>query len=251
AGDPAGDQDLTWSVTRRLSGSTLLDAWPSLDTEQRRDAGREVATILKALHSWRPSSALIPLLIPDPPRAGSGASGILGRSMIPLPLRYARELLDLLCDDLGPSLSARLRDYLDGVPPLLVPSIDVPELGVIHGDLHLSNLWCDGGTVTALLDLEWIRLAPPYVELARLKDNVDADELEGLTEHRVIYDLLRQDYPELFAVDDLDERIRLVQVLCELRQLAAWEPAPEGAPLAPDHPLHNLTRLLGHRPLTG
>jgi hypothetical protein len=53
------------------------------------------------------------------------------------------------------------------------------------------------------------------------------------------------DYPALFDVPRLDERIRLVQVVYELRQLVALLPLPTGEPVSSDHPLQVLRRLLG------
>jgi hypothetical protein len=60
-------------------------------------------------------------------------------------------------------------------------------------------------------------------------------------------ELLRRlplDYPELFAVDHLHDRIRLVQVAYQVRELHLWDAPIATAPTPVDHPSVLLARLL-------
>jgi Ser/Thr protein kinase RdoA (MazF antagonist) len=128
----------------------------------------------------------------------------------------------------------------------LAPQWDNPSTGVVHGDLHLDNVWWDGTHVSGVLDLEWVRAAPPYVDLARVKDNADADEADGIQRHQLLLAVLVRERPDIAAVDRLPERIRLLQVAHQLRQL--WVdgvPSDEAATLPSDHPVSALTSLLG------
>jgi aminoglycoside phosphotransferase (APT) family kinase protein len=246
-GRVTGDRDLTWTVTRRLAGVSLLEAWPGLSDAVRRRACREVADMVRALHSWRPPQRLSRRLIPSEADPSQGAAGVIGRSIIPLPLPSVMTLLQHaeVATDWDAALLARVRAFFESTPPDWIPVFDQPgRSGIVHSDLHLSNIWWEESGSAALLDLEWVRLAPPCVELARLKDNVDADEVEGLTAHRVLFENLRVDYPELFAVPTQAQQITVCQVAHHVRQLIL-SPADAGAAELPkDHPRLLLEALL-------
>ena len=240
-----GDRDLTWTVTRRLAGTSLADAWPTLDDSTRRGACRQVAHALRALHEWSPSTSARAVLVPAPLGADPSTSEVIGRSINPLPDGFA-----LLLED------ARRRgadgDVLDEALRLLerdaqlVPRLDDPAAPhVIHADLHLHNVWWDGHVVSGLLDLEWVRFGPRYVDLARIKDNADVDELEGLTSHPMLLRCLREDYPALFEVDRLPARLRVVQVAYEIRDLCIGGLPVDEATMPVDHPMRLLRQLLG------
>ncbi len=85
-----------------------------------------------------------------------------------------------------------------------------------------------------------------HVDLARTKDNADADEADGIQRHELLLAVLVRDCPDMAAVNRLPERIRLLQVAHQLRQL--WVdgvPSDEAATLPSDHPVSALTSLLG------
>ncbi|HEY8787863.1 MAG TPA: aminoglycoside phosphotransferase family protein [Actinopolymorphaceae bacterium] len=239
-----GDRDLSWTVTRRLAGMSLADAWPGLHEVARRDACRQVAHALRAMHEWSPSAAARAVLVPTPLGAHPSTSEVIGRSINPLP-----DGLALLVEDArrrgadATVLDEALR--LVDLDAQLVPRLDDPAAPhVIHADLHLNNVWWDGHAVSGLLDLEWVRLGPRYVDVARIKDNADADELEGLTSHPMLLRCLREDYPELFAVDQPAARLRLLQVAHVIRDLCIWGLPVEEATMPVDHPMRALRHLL-------
>lgn len=240
-----GDVDLTWTLTRRLDGMSLADAWPTLDDATRRDASRQIALALRSLHGWRPSGSVCTALVPTPLGARPSPAEVIGRAMNPLP-----DGLPVLVEDArrrgadGQVLDEALR--LLETDADLMPRFDRPsDAHVIHADVHVSNVWWDGQRVSALLDFEWVRLGPRYVDLARIKDNADLDELAGLTEHPTLLGYMREDYPELFDVDRLAARLRLLQVAYTVRDLCLEDLPVDEATTPVDHPMRSVRRLLG------
>lgn len=239
-------QRLTWSLTRRLTGTTLLDAWPSLSGVGRRNAARSVMHALRALHNWRPPDSLVADL--SWPASGSlkTPTEVIGASMHPLPIERVHVLISALSrsEHVDPALIlaasrtiARLRQ--------LAPAVDDPATGgLIHGDMQLSNIWWNDRSEAGLIDLEWIRFAPPWVDLARIRDNADADATQGIEAHRDLLEWLRIDYPELFDVPDFDDRIRLLCLVFQVRQSLIWPVPSSGEEIAPDHPLRMIERLV-------
>ena len=59
-----------------------------------------------------------------------------------------------------------------------------------HGDLHLDNIWWDGERVTGLLDLEWVRWGPGWIDLVSVRDNALAGD-EFSEPHQRLLDTLR------------------------------------------------------------
>lgn len=234
--------DLTWSLTRRWPGRSLGDVWDELDPAARDRASAAVATRLRALHRWRPSAYLTDRLLSWPRR--TDPVGVFGATLNPLPLPRVRVLA--AAARTRPGVDAALVDaaleWLAGHPDL-APDLDRPGLEVTHGDLHLHNVWWDDTTaaVRGLLDLEWVRLGPGWLDLARVADNLAEDAVEGLDQHAEFLDRLLHHAPEL-RVDRLDQRIRYVRTAYQLRALFSWpEPGPDPAP---DHPVRQLAALL-------
>lgn len=238
------DRLLSWSLTRRLPGRSLLDAWPAMDDDERRRAASDLSDMIKALHGWRPPADLADRLLPTE-IASTDARKIGGASINPLPLQRLRPMVDdvrsrpgidqAMLDDCWASLNANAA---------LLPALDDRRTGIIHGDLHLQNVWSDGHRVTGLLDLEWVRLAPPYVDLARMIDEAEVDELEGISAHRFVLTCWRETYPAVYKVDQLELRVRLCRLAYHVRELSLWSPPADFRTLPPDHPQQMIKRLL-------
>lgn len=60
---PTAGGDVGWTLTRRLEGTSLLDAWPTLSAGQRQEAGHDLAGRLQALHEWQPPGGLLQELV--------------------------------------------------------------------------------------------------------------------------------------------------------------------------------------------
>lgn len=237
---------LTWSLTRQLRGSTLRDAWPELSGEERRRATHATSRALRTLHAWRPDREVIAALEWPSPGTLTTPDLVIGASLHPLPMERAGVLIDALArrSDVDRALVGAARDAI-GRLGHLAPPLDDPAPGeLIHGDLHLSNIWWSDRGEAGLIDLEWVRFAPAWVDLARLQENADADLAEGSTAHRDFMGWLEEDYPRLFAADRLADRIRLCCLVFQVRQALIWSPLPSNRAIQLDHPLRMLERLV-------
>ncbi|GAA1835848.1 aminoglycoside phosphotransferase family protein [Microlunatus capsulatus] len=236
------DGALSWTLTRRLPGCSLRTAWPGLGPGGRRDAVDAVVDALAALHAFRPPPSLRPVLRLAPLPAAPSVDAVVGRSMSPWPDGVG-VLLAAASDRAPADLVAAVRRLLER-DAALGPALDAASPTLVHGDLHLDNVWTDGQRVTGLLDLEWVRPAPPWVELARVADEVDQDVADGVAGHAQLLAGLRRRLPGLEAVDRLPARLRLWRVAYQLRELVLWPvTAPAEAP--PDHPVRLLAVLVG------
>ena len=230
---------ITWMTCRRLSGTTLRAVWPELDEQQRDRALREVAGPLRTLHAWRPPVPVAQRL--GPPTPTTDPQTVIGTTIVPLPLDRVRHLVAPAADHAPEHRTviaeswAWLIDHAD-----LLPVLDDPTASVTHGDLHLDNVWWDGERVTGLLDLEWVRWGPAWVDLVSVRDNALAGD-EFSEPHQRLLDTLRAAVPGLDA-PDLDRRLTVVELAFQLRQILVW-PAPGPDP-AIDHPVRLLQRLL-------
>jgi Ser/Thr protein kinase RdoA (MazF antagonist) len=199
--------------------------------------------MLAALHTFRPSPTLAGRLLPSPLPPRPTAALVVGRAMIPWPDGVGVLLANAVPAGAPPELVAETGRLLRR-DAHLGPALDAGAAGVVHGDLHLQNVWCDGRRVTGLLDLEWARRAPSGVELARVLDEVDQDVVEGRAGHAELLAGLRRHLVQLVAVDRLPARLRLLRVAHQLRQLAVW-PTEDAGSAPPDHPVRRLAELVG------
>jgi aminoglycoside phosphotransferase (APT) family kinase protein len=230
---------LTWLITRRLSGRTLLAAWPELTPEQQSACVARIGSALDALHGWRPPSEVARLLTPPAPT--DDPVRIIGASLLPLPLDRARRLL-APARAKAPTYAAlidRAAGWVEEHADLL-PRLDDPRDAVIHGDLHLSNIWWDGTGVAGLLDLEWVRFGPAWLDLSRVRDNALAGDA-GAGPHAQLLAALRARMPGP-ATSDLDDRLTAAQLVLQIRDVAIWPAA--GPEPAIDHPVRVIGRLL-------
>lgn len=236
--------DLTWMLTRRLPGCTLAEAWVGLNEPDRGAACRSTASMMRSLHRWRPGPKVVQALRAHR-RLDGDARAIVGSTINPLPMPRLRRVAVLAGTVRGVNrgLVRDVVDWLDAHRELL-PPLDDPEGAVLHADLHMGNIWWDGEAVTGLIDFEFARLGPPWVELARITDSVASNQAEGVEGcHQLLLDSLGKHYPEVLAFPRLSERIMACRLAFELRQLVIREPL--GPAVSSDHPLAVLNDLLG------
>lgn len=238
---------LTWMLTRRLPERSLDESWPSLTAGQRDTAIDGLAAALGILHAHVPPAEVADAVCARPTLDLTRVDGITGPDVNPLPpsrlaalLPYARAtpFVDSGLIDATEDLVDELAD--------LAPSLDDPVTGVlVHGDVHLWNILAtDDGHLTALLDLEWVRFGPRWLELERLAQQADENVRGGGDTYRPIIERLLRVYPEIADVDRLGDRMRLVSIGHALRHLVVWPPdAPEEF-LCPEHPVHRLRALV-------
>ena len=218
--DGGGDDRLSWSLTAGMPGAAYEHLCVQPAPPRLRDLAREVAALLRALHSWSVPGDLADLLRhpgedPDPlRRAGSELvlrppSAVLG--LIPV----ARQLPFV---DHG---------VLDAAAERLAELGDLTTDGAVllHGDFYLGNVLTQGDHPSALIDLEFARMGPRDLELISAR--------------------LAEDYPELFGAADLHRRLWQYALAYTIRQIIFWPPdRAEADDVEVTHPLHTLRRLI-------
>jgi aminoglycoside phosphotransferase len=148
-----GQLGADWLVLRRVPGNVLSRCWPTMSTDERREAVRQLARIMRAKHGFVPPADLPEI---DTPQQ-LGGHGF--RAVDPLLSALAQaEVLP----HVDPHLIRQTRELVLDTCAVIEP-FDIPTL--VHGDLHFENVLWDGATVTALLDFEWCRPGPPDLDL--------------------------------------------------------------------------------------
>jgi hypothetical protein len=99
---------------------------------------------------------------------------------------------------------------------------------LIHGDLHFQNVLWDGFSVTALLDLEWARGAPPDLDLDMFLRACahphwfvapEYAERTRVEDYLAVPFWLAEYYPELFAHEYALERTELYAIAYDVHDL--------------------------------
>ncbi|MFF3432139.1 phosphotransferase family protein [Streptomyces sp. NPDC002602] len=239
---------LSYSLTRRLTGRSLAEAWPGLTTAERRAAIHQTASMLQELHGWVPPAALADVLRARPGLAAATADDLVGADIAPLPVsravRLAEHVARMPYVDKGLMVAAvRLLRTL-GDPE---PAVDDPgRSGLVHGDLNLSNLlWTPDGTVS-LLDFEWTRIALPSLDLMRMCEYAD-DAVGGTGTYPSVLRMLEEEYPDLFRAEGVARHVRLYVLAYSVRSLAIAPPDGPAASLPPGHALHRVRRIIADR----
>jgi aminoglycoside phosphotransferase (APT) family kinase protein len=237
--DRGGDDRLSWSLTAAMPGTAYEHLCVQPAPAGLRDLVREVAALLRALHSWSVPGELAEMLKrpgtdPDPlHRAGSELVLPTSQALRLIPLAGQLPFVDHGVLD---AAAARLADLAD-------PVTAGGEV-VLHGDLYLGNVLVHGGHVSALIDFEFSRMGPPDLELISVVRALDGERRLGLQRPPLLA-WLAEDYPELFAVPDLDRRLWQYALAYTIRQIIFWPPdRAEADGLELTHPLHTLRRLI-------
>jgi len=237
-------QGMTWMITRRVEGVTLDAVWLDPDAGRVRAILDDYATRLRALHAWRPTGEAAALLQTHAEAPAETVEAVVGRDVTPLPMGRSALLIPaakaLAFVDRGvvDAAWARMTELSD-----LDPFVGPPSESVAHCDATYPNILVEGARVSALLDFEWARLAPAWVELIAWTRLLEDMREEGVSPPPVL-ERLDASYPALFDVPRLRERLWLGELAYTLRHMVFWAPdAPEDR-LSRDHPLHRLRRLI-------
>lgn len=236
-----------WLVTRRVEGTALAAAWPLMSSSQRDRAGEQLAAILRALHEWAPPAAVASELSNDGAQAAGELPELTGRAINPLPVDRALRIAGRLRgrQNLDSGLLDAAATLIEGLREL-DPFRGERLAGIAHCDLHLWNVLWNGRKISALLDLEWARLAPPDLDLdvlLRISEyDLRPEEPDG--PEPFLFGQLHSHYPELFAHPNLVRRLWLYALAGSIREIAVWPtPGPERG-LERDHPVAQLRRLV-------
>lgn len=238
AGTDAGED---WLVQRRVPGMPLVRCWPTLTVDERRRAVTEVIAALRALHATAepvglPHAGEPPQLLQPGAHATDPVCAALARAM-ELPHVDAGALRDAV---------GWVRTTRAALDPFEAPTL-------VHGDLHFQNVLWDGEHVTAMLDLEFARAAPPDLDLDVLLRFCVVPflyvpvgrESEARTEdYADVPFWFRDEYPELFAHRRLLDRLRLYSVGFDVHDLLANPPTRPPGELTRHHPYRRLLATL-------
>ncbi|MFD2472548.1 phosphotransferase family protein [Amycolatopsis silviterrae] len=240
--------DGPWSISERLPGQTLYDAWPAADSRTRRSIIESLGFALRALHRVPVPPDLLPPWLAD---ALSGSSWpAFHPPVVNAALQQVEAARRLPGHD--SRLLADVADWLQ--ERLALFAADEPVL--VHGDVHGSNVIVDHGRVTGLIDFAEALAQPADAELdtilrwcARSREYPPTPDERGLDERTLaeVPGWLHGAYPELFEREHLRERLNFYDMYVELA-LHAHHPQPNIREAAQDR----IALLLsGHNHLDG
>ena len=228
-------------IVERRHGDVLSRAWPTMHRDERRRAVAQLATLLKRLHDTPAPAGLPPTATPQ----------LLSSDVLPAVAPLLEGLdraaeLDHVDAAFVTDLRAAVRDLGVAVEPFASTTL-------IHGDLHFENVLWDGYVVTALLDFEYARPAPPDLELdvflrfcahPQLHVAEDYEHLTRPEDYAEIPWWLADEYPELFAHPRVYDRARIYCLAYDVRDLLEVPPDRPVRELHEHHAYHRLGRLL-------
>lgn len=238
-----GEVGSDWLVAARLPGIPLSRAWPTMDRDARREAVRQVAMRLRAVHQT-PCPKLdglhdVPQLL-DPAPTGAQATARLVRA-----IDKAAGL-----PNVDATLMADARDQVEDMAGALDP---FNARTIVHGDLSFENILWDGRQVTALLDFEYARPGPPdldldvllrFCALPYLHVAPDYEAETRAADYEEVPWWFAEDYPELFSHPRQLDRVRLYSIAWDVNELLAFPPAEPLARLHKHHPYQRLSQVL-------
>jgi hygromycin-B 7''-O-kinase len=226
---------------KRVNGTVLSRCWPAMTTEDRRSAVRQLAGKLRALHSTRTPDGLPGLDAPQLLEAG-GFTPVL-----PLQRSLAR-VRNL------PFVDERVVDGLESMVHDLAPALmPFGASTLVHGDLTFENILWDGQRITALLDFEWSRGAPPDVDLdvllrmcafPFLHVAADYEKQTRAADYVDVARWLADDDPALFGAPRLFDRLVIYSIAYDVRDLLAFPPQAAPRSLSPYHAINRLQNTL-------
>lgn len=234
-----------WLVLHRVQGIPLSRAWPTMTTDQRRSAIRDLADRLRLIHTT-PTPALAPLRH-LPQQLDPAPSGTMAVARLLVALGRAGNLhhVDSRITD---ALSDMIKDLAWCLEPFTARTL-------IHGDLSFENLLWDSrkGQLTAVLDFEYARGAPSDLDLDVLLRYCAYPDLHVPASYasdtlaRDYADVpywLAEDYPELFSRPAQLDRCRIYAAAWDVEELLAYPPVGGAATLDARHPYRRLIALL-------
>jgi aminoglycoside phosphotransferase (APT) family kinase protein len=239
--------EMSWLVTERVLGTSLSELVETDPLPSQREVFRDVARVLETFHNWSPPATLRTRLTERPTMNLAD----------PLTI-WAADLVALQLDRLAPQVEmARSLPFVDGgllddvaerIEQLTRADLFSrdPSVGVVvHGDAFVQNWLVRDGHITALLDFEWARIAPRDLDL--LLPIILSQPNDGSGDGTVTAPYLRwleEDYPQLFAAPDFDDRLWLYELSFCVHQLTWWPPAARESSMVSWHPLPMLRRLV-------
>ena len=204
-----------WMLLTRAPGQPLGQVWPDLDATKRRGIIHQLGAALHALHTTP-----VPVEFANPWLEAALRPGGAVRDAYHAPPAHYPILLDAV--RLVAGVDQRVLDAAEAVLAASLPLFADDQLVLTHTDAHFANLVWHDGALTALLDFEGARLAPPDQELDMLLRSVrEPALLRSAPDERVpaagdlteVPRWLAEAYPALFAHPQLAQRLVVYDVL--------------------------------------
>lgn len=237
----AGGADHDFLIVQRKPGRPLAHWWPDLRPDQRRRAVHQLAGCLRAIHQMPTPPDLEPL---------AATPQLIDSRRSPVTLALLEGLDRLGANpNADPGIISLAREQVVAYAAALEP---YDQSHLIHGDLTFENVLYDGHAISAVVDFEWCRGAPPDLDLDVLLRCCAYPEAHVAVEHtgrtraadyaEVIH-WLTEAYPTLFQQTNLAQRLSLYSLAFDVRE-ALEEPVPANRSLVPL--LHPYNRLVRH-----
>ena len=235
------DGGVDWLVLERAPGVPLVRCWPGMTERERRSAVEQLAVAVRALHETpAPPDLVEPVASPHILRAGAHAVA---------PLLAALDRAAGLAH-VDPGVIAQAVGFVRALAPALDPFTSTT---LIHGDLHFQNVLWDGSELTAVLDLEFARAAPPDLDLDVFLRFCslpflfvpEGREAEARAElYASVPFWFRDAYPAVFEHPRLLDRLRVYAVAFDVWSLLAGPPQQSIRGLTQYHPYRRLVATL-------
>lgn len=237
----AGERGGDWLVMHRRPGAPLAHSWPTMGNQDRKRATFQIARCLREIHETHAPDDLSPLAGPQMITSGALFPTQPIHDAIEHATRLEHMPLGLLRD-----LSVRVSE--------LTPALGTfASKTLIHGDLTFENVLWDGKNVTAMIDFEWARVAPPDLDLdvllrmcalPHLHVAADYESTTRAQDYDSVPLWMGETYPELFDVPRLTERLELYSLAFDLNELLSFPPRSDLKQLPDLHPLNRMRQTL-------
>jgi hygromycin-B 7''-O-kinase len=240
-----GELGNDWFVCGRVPGLVLARCWPAMTRSERREVIVQFAAQLRELHRFEFPDGLPQTVSPQL----LGGPDSLGPTTPLLEAIERARSLEHVDGKLLTAAAAIVRETSYVLDPW-------QSRTTVHGDLHFENVLWDGSHITALLDFEYARAAPPDVDLdvflrfcayPFLHVAPDYERLTRAEDYAEVPFWLAEEYPELFGHTKQFERLRLYSIAYDVRELLAFPPTRSPKELSEHHPHNRLRKAVEGR----
>lgn len=237
-----GEVGADYLIVVRRPGQPLSRAWPAMSQQLRQRAIQQLGQALSDLHE-----TLVPATVPALQRSTHLLDPQCLNPLMPLMMALDGLRSNHFFDQ---SLLSDIEHLLNDIGHVLA---EYPQAHLIHGDLSFENVLWDGANITALLDFEWSRGAPPELDLDVLFRycalpfaHVPADvaSSQKAADYERVPSWLAEVMPQVFATPHLADRLRLYELAFDMNELAEEPPTKRRRELGPLHPMNRLATLL-------